>query len=84
MVGAPFTDFQQDIIFDKVKNIWLRDEDMHRENHHYVDFVLLPTVLIRIDQVFIELTSFEEAERRITNDKASLYHESSDSSNEVL
>ena len=84
MVGAPFTDLQQDIIFEQVKNIWLKDKDMDRENRHYVDFVLLPTVFIRIYQVFMELTSFEEAERRINNAKASLYHESPDSITEML
>ena len=75
MVGPPFTDIQQDIIYDLAKQVWLKDADMHRENNCYVSFVLLPTIFIRIYQVFMGLKSLEEAERRINNVKASIHHD---------
>jgi hypothetical protein len=84
MVGAPFTDLQQDIIYDQVKTIWLSDMDMYRENNHYVSYVLLLTIFIRIYQVFMGLSSFKEAERRINNAKASLYHDSPNTSSEMI
>ena len=46
--------------------------DMIMEDDFYVTYVLLPTIYIRIYQVFMELESFEEAERRINNHEASL------------
>ena len=75
MVGPPFTDIQQDIIYDLAKQVWLKDADMHMENNCYVSFVLLPTIFIRIYQVFMGLKSLEEAERRINNVKASIHHD---------
>ena len=84
MVGPPFTDAQQDYIYDKVKQIWLRDPEMYMENNYYVSCVLLPTIMIRIYQVFMELESFEEADRRINNSKASMYHDNPNGSNEPL
>ena len=84
MVGPPFTDAQQDYIYEKVKRIWLRDPEMYMENNYYVSYVLLPTIMIRIYQVFMELESFEEADRRINNSKASMYHDNPNGSNESL
>ena len=75
MVGPPFTDIQQDIIYDLAKQVWLKDADMHRENNCYLSVVLLPTIFIRIYQVFMGLKSLEEAERRINNVKASFHHD---------
>ena len=54
------------------------------ENNYYVSYVLLPTIMVRIYQVIMELESFEEAERRINNSKASMYHDNPDGSNESL
>ena len=48
--------------------------DMYRENQGYVNNVLLPTIFIRIYQIFMELKSFKEAERRINNKTASTHH----------
>ena len=84
MVNPPFTDAQQDYIYEKVKQIWLRDPEMYMENNYYVSCVLLPTIMIRIYQVFMELESFEEADRRINNSKASMYHDNPNGSNEPL
>ena len=70
VVGHPFSDVQQEQIYDQAKQIWLKDMDMYMENNFYITYVLLPTIFIRIYQVFMELESFEEAERRISNHTA--------------
>ena len=75
MVGGPFTDAQQEIIYERAKAYWLTPMDMFMENNHYVSYVLLPTILIKIYQVFMELSSFDEAERRINNAEASTYYD---------
>ena len=80
MVGPPFSDAQQDLVYEQAKEIWLTDMDMYRENNFYISHVLLPTIFIRIYQVFMEVDSFEEAERRINNAKASIAGLEEDSS----
>ena len=69
MVGC-----QQDYISYLTNQIWMKNMDMYRENQCYVDNVLLPTIFIRIYQIFMELGSFKEAERRIFNKGASTHH----------
>ena len=36
MVGPPFSDAQQDLVYEQAKEIWLRDVDMYRENNFYI------------------------------------------------
>ena len=83
VVGSPFSDIQQDQIYDQAKNIWLQGMEMYMENNFYINYVLLPTIFIKIYQVFFGLESFEDAERRIINNKANL-EPSSDTSSEFL
>ena len=72
LVGPPFNDVQEEIVYGLTKQIWLKDRQMYMDNNFYVSHVLFPTILIRIYQVFFEIESFEEAERRIRNNLANL------------
>ena len=45
-IGEPFSERQQEIVFDAVKSIWLKDKIMDR----FVDVVILPEVFLRIYQ----------------------------------
>ena len=83
MVGPPFNDLQQDQVYALVEQIWMKDMKMYMDNNFYINMVLLPSIFIRIYQVFFGLDSFKEAERRIGNLKASLEH-SSDTSGEFI
>ena len=67
MIASPFSDLQQDQIYEEVKKIWLKDAKMQRENNQYVEFVLLPEVFIRIYQKYFLLSSTKVAEEMIMN-----------------
>ena len=65
--GEPFSDEQQDVVYEEVRNIWLTNNMMNR----FVDVVILPEVFIRIYQVFFELSK-EEAEHNLELAEANL------------
>ena len=66
-IGEPFSDEQQDVVYEEVRNIWLKNNMMNR----FVDVVILPEVFIRIYQVFFELSK-EEAEHNLELAEANL------------
>ena len=67
MVGAPFTEAQQEYIYNKVRQFWHLDPVMNSDDSRYISYVLLHTVYIRIYQIFMGLQSFEDAEKWVTN-----------------
>ena len=67
MIGQPFSDSQQDMIYEEVKKVWLNTRDLQLKNNEYVELVLLPEVFITIYQKFFHLPSAEMAEERIFN-----------------
>ena len=82
MIGAPFSDIQQEFIYKEVKQNWLKDKEMALKNNQYVEMVLLPEVFIKIYQKFLLLDSTKEAEARIFHigscDPADITPETSD------
>ena len=79
MIGAPFSDEQQDQVWEEVKATWLKEKRMDR----FVDVVLLPEVFIRIYQVFFQLSK-AEAEKNISNAEGNSFPGDSDSSTDML
>ena len=77
MVGAPFTDTQQDFIYNKVRQFWHLDPVMNSDDNRYISYVLLPTVFIRIYQIFMGLQSFEDAEKNVTNARVASHYDDS-------
>ena len=76
MVGSPFTDSQQEYIWQKVKQLWELDPVMNSEHSCYISYVMFPTILIRLYQVYMGLDTFAEAERRVKNAKVFNHYES--------
>ena len=62
-ITQPFSDSQQEIIFNEVRKVWLKDQKMQMENNKYVQFVLLPEIFITIYQKFFCIGSKEVAEQ---------------------
>ena len=79
MIGAPFTDQQQDVVFKEVEKIWLNERLMSR----FVDVVISPEVFIRIYQIFFGLTK-AEAEKNLDNAQANAIPTYSGDSNNLL
>ena len=77
MVGSPFTEAQLDYVWLKVQQIWELDPIMNSETSRYVSYVMLPTIYIRLYQVYMGLDTFEEAERRVRNPRVGNHYESS-------
>ena len=61
MIGAPFSDIQQEFIYKEVKQNWLKDKEMALKNNQYVEMVLLPEVFIKIYQKFLLLDSTKKS-----------------------
>ena len=82
MIGAPFSDIQQEFIYKEVKQNWLKDKEMALKNNQYVEMVLLPEVFLKIYQKFLLLDSTKEAEAKIFHrescDPADITPETSD------
>ena len=55
MIAAPFSTIQQDIVWNEVRNVFLKDEKMQMKNNRYVELVLLPEIFITIYQKFFSL-----------------------------
>ena len=64
-IAAPFSDSQQEAIWNEVRKIWLQDQKMHMKNNKYVELVLLPEIFITIYQKFFCLGTKEIAEQYI-------------------
>lgn len=76
LVAGPFSERQQNVIFDEMRKNFMKDGIPSRFN----DFVLLPEIYIRIYQLFFQLTK-KEAEKNL-KEKHLYYNETgSDSSN---
>ena len=59
MIAAPFSDIQQDQVFNELKKIWLPNKEMQMKNGRYFELVLLPEVYINIYQKFFNLPTKE-------------------------
>ena len=62
VIGAPFTEEQQEAVYEVAKNFWLKEKQMDR----FFDVVILPEIFIRIYQVFFNVSK-SEAEANITS-----------------
>ena len=71
LIAAPFSDTQQDQIFNQLQKIWLPNREMQLKNGRYFELVLLPEVYISIYQKFFHLPTKEIAESYIM-DKGSM------------
>ena len=71
LIAAPFSDTQQDQIFNELQKIWLPNKEMQLKNGRYFELVLLPEVYISIYQKFFHLPTKEIAESYIM-DKGSM------------
>ena len=78
-IGAPFSDAQQDKVFDLVKGIWLKGKNMDP----FVDNVICPEVFIRIYQVFFAISK-SEAEKNIFNWEGSSDPNNSESDDNIF
>ena len=67
MIGFPFSDKQQDIVYEEVRRVWLNDQKAYFENNQYIELVLLPEVFILLYQKFLKISSSKIAEERIFN-----------------
>ena len=79
MIGEPFTEKQQDRVYELVKVIWLKHKLMDR----FVDVVILPEVFLKIYQIYFDLTK-SEAEKNVNNAEGNRETNSSVSSDEIL
>ena len=79
LLSGPFSDIQQDVIYDEVKKNFLKDGIPSR----FVDFVLIPEVYIRIYQVFFQLTRME-AEQNLKQQHLYYNSSGSESSNGIF
>ena len=79
LLAGPFSDTQQDVIYEEVKKNFLKDGIPSR----FVDFVLIPEVYIRIYQVFFDLSK-EEAEHNLKKQHLYYSHSGSESSNGIF
>ena len=71
MVGPPFSDNQQDIIYEEVKKVWLNTRELQLKDNNYVELVLLPEVFIILYQKFLHIPDSKTAEDKIF-DKGSM------------
>ena len=55
MIGPPFSDAQQDIVYEEVKKVWLNTQELQLKNNEYVELVLLPEVFLILYQKFLHL-----------------------------
>ena len=51
---------------------------MNSENSCYISYVMFPTILIRLYQVYMGLDTFTEAERRVKNVRVNSHYECTD------
>ena len=58
-----------------MRQFWHLDPVMNSHDNRYISYVLLPTVYIRIYQVFMGLESFEEAEKNVKNVRVASHYE---------
>ena len=75
MIGPPFSDSQQDLIYAEVQKVWLSTSELQKHNNEYVELVLLPEVFITIYQKYFHLPNCAIAEKRINNVLGSLLPE---------
>ena len=76
LLSGPFSDIQQDVIYEEVRKNFLKDGIPSR----FVDLVLIPEVYIRIYQVFFNLTK-KEAEQNLKEQH--IYNDTSGSESSI-
>ena len=72
MMGAPFSERQQDQVYKEVKQIWLKLRASQLKDNEYIELVLLPEVFLVMYQKHFALRNTTEADERISNLRGSL------------
>jgi hypothetical protein len=77
LIGEPFSEEQQDVVYEVVKSIWMKENKIDK----IVDVVIVPEIFVRIYQVFFNLSK-SEAERNLGNAEGNAIRSNSVSSDE--
>jgi hypothetical protein len=77
LIGEPFSEEQQDVVYEVVKSIWMKEKKIDK----IVDVVIVPEIFVRIYQVFFNLSK-SEAERNLGNAEGNAIRSNSVSSDE--